>query len=101
MSITYAASCDFNLLETEIHGCVKYEYLNIRGHQGYNCAAFTGQATKGHMHLESPKSKLCGRLREPGTIVNEDNFRMYEGHNPQHRCSANVSATTQWWLGGS
>ena len=30
----------------------------------------------------------------------EDNFGGYGTVNPDRRCSANSTATTQWWLGG-
>ena len=94
---------DFNLLETEIDGCAKYEYVNIRGYQCFNCTALTGQTVIMHMHLDSYWSVNCGLVRAPGAISNdgdgEDNFGRYQTMNPDHRCSSNSTAMTQWWLG--
>ena len=93
---------DFNLFETEIFGCTKYEYVNIRGHQCHNCTASSYQTVNWHMHVDSYWSSICGLGRVPGALSggDEDKFGWYETVNPNHRCSANSTATTQWWLGG-
>ena len=95
---------DFSLVETDIGGCVRYEYLNIKGRHCYNCTANTGQSPTWHMHLDSYHSDHCGLGRVPGAVTNglkgEDNFGFYFAANPHHRCSANSITTTQWWLGG-
>ena len=94
---------DFNLIpKTEFRGCAKYEYVNIRGHQCYNCTVYTHQTNKEHIHIESYTSRNCGLGHVPGAITGngEDNFGFYLVVNPDHRCSANSTTTTQWWLGG-
>ena len=94
---------DFNLIpKTEFRGCAKYEYVNIRGHQCYNCTVYTHQTNKEHIHIDSCHSDRCGLGRVPGAITGngEDNFGFYFVVNPDHRCSANSTTTTQWWLGG-
>ena len=51
------------------------------------------------MHLDRDSSVQSGLGSLPG-IIPEDNFGFYQDVNPDHRCSANPIATTQWWLGG-
>ena len=93
---------DFNLIpKTEFRGCAKYEYVNIRGHQCHNCTVYTHQTNEQHVHVDSYISRRCGLGRVPGAKSGhgEDNFGFYFIVNHNHRCSANSTATTQWWLG--
>ena len=80
--------------------CHKYDYINIRGHQCYNCTAKSWQTTTLHMHLSSYHSHGCTLRRVPGTAYLEYNFGVYRKKNHHHRCSADQTSTTQWWLGG-
>ncbi|XP_031561040.1 uncharacterized protein LOC116297044 isoform X1 [Actinia tenebrosa] len=81
--------------------CKKVEYINIRGHIGiHTTARWWQQLNTFSLHIDSGSSG-CGFVPVAGSVSNgEDNFGYYSVTNPNFRCTANSSATTQWWFGG-
>ena len=80
--------------------CKKYEYLNIRGIECYNCTALT--LNRGCWFINSYKSFIsygCDFDGRPGMGDSEYNFGLYARMNPEHRCSSAPSSTTEHWLG--
>ena len=94
---------DFNILLLKGEACLKMEYINIRGHDCYNCTVKMTQRTTWHIHCDSHyldrcqfTSAISGSVRGRG---GEDNFGFYDTINSLHRCSSTNDATTQWWFG--
>ena len=94
---------DFNILLLKGEACLKMEYINIRGHDCYNCTVKMTQRTTWHIHCDSHyldrcqfTSAISGSVRGRG---GEDNFGLYDTTNSLHRCSSTNDATTQWWFG--
>ena len=80
--------------------CKKIEYINIRGHVGYQTTVPFWQSGRNNiLHIDS-ESKLCHFDGRPGAVHSEDNFGLYLFINPKFRCTANPNATTQYWFGG-
>ena len=97
---------ELNILLLNSRSCVTLEYINIRGHEGYNVSVWmiqqeTPQAA--HIHTDSHygghycpfKSAQTGSIGGGG----EDNFGLYRTVNRLHRCSSADNSTTQWWFG--
>ena len=82
--------------------CKRVEYVNIRGHQCSNCKPIWWQNSNSYMiHIDSNYNTCGGYSFKPGHVTGEDNFGHYEYINPAFRCTANDTATTNWWFGGS
>lgn len=84
--------------------CKWYEYLNIRGIECYNCTALTIQRNGRSWFINSYSSKDngCQFDGKPGMGSVEQNFGGYEQNwkvNPEHRCTAFPSSTTEHWFG--
>ena len=85
--------------------CVTLEYINIRGHEGYNVSVWMAQdPQKYHLHIDSHFARGASRAFKSATNssiggLGEDNFGFYLTVNPLHRCSSGDNSTTQWWLG--
>ncbi|KAJ7381064.1 hypothetical protein OS493_004662 [Desmophyllum pertusum] len=93
-----------NLFETWQRVCKRYEYLNIRGIDCYNCTALTNQVDGGSWFINSYSSKTtygCDFDGRPGMGRSEFNFGRYtkSDTNPEHRCTSAPSSTTEHWLG--
>ena len=48
-----AKTTDLNILLLKGARCIKMEYINIRGHDCYNCTAWISQRSKWHLHIDS------------------------------------------------
>ncbi len=81
--------------------CKRVEYVNIRGHQCNDCDVPWWQYNNAHfLHTDSSYS-TCGFDPTQGAVSSEDNFGSYFAVNPNFRCTADGSATTNWWFGGN
>ena len=98
-----AKTTDLNILLLNGAPCVTLQYINIRGHDCYNCSVWMTQEATGHLHTDSYyggdhcpfKGAKSGSIGGGG----EDNFGYYDTVNPLHRCSSGNNSTTQWWCG--
>ena len=84
--------------------CREYEFLNIRGIECSNCTAatFHGFYLNKYMscHIDSTYNpKSCEFDATSGAVVYEDNFGFYYVTNPNFRCTASSTSTTQIWFG--
>ncbi|XP_015768763.1 PREDICTED: uncharacterized protein LOC107347386 isoform X2 [Acropora digitifera] len=86
--------------------CETLEYINIRGHEGYNVSVWMIQDERpqpSHIHTDSYHggSRCQFNSAQNGSIGGggEDNFGLYVTFNRKHRCSSRDSSTTQWWFG--
>ena len=81
--------------------CKTLEYVNIRGNKCNDCQMAWWQSANTYvLHTVSHLSN-CGFDASPGGISYEDNFGYYVSVNPNFRCTADASATTNWWFGGN
>ena len=81
--------------------CKRVEYVNIRGHECSTCTVAWWQTAKTFfLHTDSTAFK-CGFSPSQGALLSEDNFGFYYTVNPDFRCTADASATTNWWFGGN
>ena len=94
---------DFNVVTfLGTYSCQKVEYINIRGHYCKNCKPIWWQNSQSYMiHIDSTFTTCDGYSFRPGDVPREDNFGHYEYINPAFRCTADDTATTNWWFGGS
>ena len=80
--------------------CKKVEYVNIRGHVGYQkTAAFWQKSSEYILHIDS-SIRACQYDATAGAVTSEDNFGCHGYVNPKFRCTSGPSATTQYWFGG-
>lgn len=96
---------DIDIMNLRFNDCTRYEYINIRGFDCYNCTAHFVQTDNWHAHVDSYhgskmgcqfSSAFEGAVKSPG---GEDNFGWYKTANPVHRCSSTDNSSTQWWFG--
>jgi hypothetical protein len=90
-------------------GCVKVQYINVRGWNCTNCTVYMMQFYDIPLHVRIDFCELnvndwkeCddhGSGRGP-LFDFESSFGYYGCYNTEHRCSSSLSATTQFWLGG-
>ena len=81
--------------------CKRVEYVNIRGHFCEKCTAPWWQDKKHYfLHIASNRNK-CEFNATPGAVYKEDNFGHYKHVNSAFRCTADDTATTNWWFGKS
>ena len=81
--------------------CKRVEYVNIRGHQCSDCDLSWWQDDGSFsVHTDSSYS-TCGFDPTQGANSSEDNFGRYDFVNSNFRCTADASATTNWWFGGN
>lgn len=93
---------DFDIMTFTGSGtCKKVEFINIRGHSGAHVQARFWQGAGGiePFHIDSA-STGCSFDASHGSVASEDNFGAYGYQNKNFRCTANPSATTQFWFGG-
>ena len=99
---------ELNILLPIDRPCVTLEYINIRGHEGYNVSVWMIQdkpTEPSHIHTDSyyggDKCQSRFKIAQNGSIAGggEDNFGLYVTFNRKHRCSSRDSSTTQWWFG--
>ena len=81
--------------------CKRVEYVNIRGHRCSDCDIPWWQGGKPwFLHTDSDHT-TCGFDPTAGAVFSEDNFGYYGAVNSNFRCTADASATTNWWFGGN
>ena len=97
---------ELNILLPIDRTCETLEYINIRGHEGYNVSVWMIQdkpPQPSHIHTDSHYggSRCQFNSAQNGSIGRggEDNFGLYVTFNRKHRCSSRDSSTTQWWFG--
>lgn len=91
-----------NLFSSWWRLCKRYEYLNIRGIECYDCTAVTNNRDISCWLINSYKSFItfgCDFDGRPGIGETEYNFGNYASLNPEHRCSLAPSSTTEHWFG--
>ena len=82
--------------------CTLFERINIRGNQCTDCKARYFGKSGEHNHIASAVGQECSCnncVPWTGSVGSEDSFGLFAARNPDHRCSRNDQATTQWWLG--
>jgi len=91
---------NLNLLQepTESGFCLLTEFVNVRGHECFNCTVLIFHSSVFSLHMDSYEGPSSG-CDFGGGIPNEDNFGRYITQNPAFRCSSSPSSTTQYWLG--
>ena len=92
---------DFDIM-TYLGGgqCKKVEYINIRGHVGYQTTVpFWQMKDVSILHIDS-SYKTCTFGGTPDAAQSEDNFGYYLDTNTNFACTADPNATTQYWFGG-
>ncbi|CAB4019950.1 Hypothetical predicted protein, partial [Paramuricea clavata] len=80
--------------------CKRVEYVNIRGHNCVDCSLPWWQYTGSFLHTDS-RFTTCEFDPTQGAVHDEDNFGFYYTVNSNFRCTADASATTNWWFGGN
>ena len=80
--------------------CKKVERVNIRGHQCGDCDLPWWQITTSYILHTDSTYLTCSFNAKEGSVYREDNFGRYLHINPAFRCTANDTATTNWWFGG-
>ena len=83
-----------------VNVCKTVEYVNIRGNQCRDCDLPWWQESDGYLHTDSTYTS-CGFDPSQGAAYSEDNFGAYYKVNSNFRCTADASATTNWWFGGN
>ena len=97
---TSLADCNILTMQKELGTCFQFEFINIRGHECFNCTVPLWNQ-KGVYSLHTDTSfKNCEFDGKTGSVHREDNFGHYVHYNSLHRCSSGPNATTQFWLGG-
>lgn len=77
--------------------CKRMEYVNILGYQCSDCDLPWWQGSGEFLHTDSGYT-TCGFDASQGG--GGDHFGCNRDDNPNFRCMADVSATTNWWFGG-
>ena len=92
---------DFDVINfLGVNVCKRVEYVNIRGHQCNDCDLPWWQEHDGNLHTDSSYT-TCSFDGSQGAVTKEDNFGYYGTVNSNFRCTADGSATTNWWFGGN
>ena len=97
------AKTEMNILAfNDGSGCVKMEYIDVRGHNCSGCTAnWRQEIVTLYFDMFYAKRKDCDFLPSDVPLTcGEDYFGYYDCINIQHRCSSSEEATTQTWLGG-
>lgn len=92
----------FDIMTYLGHGqCFLVDYVNIRGHAAGSgtTARFWQVLDRYPLHIDSSATG-CTFNPTAGSVGSEDNFGFYGAINANFRCTADDSATTQWWFGG-
>ena len=101
-----ASFLDFDAMTFEGFGvCKMMKYINIRGHQCFDCTAAWWARYNGgpidSLHVDSSLSSLvCQFDASAGSVYDEDNFGVYVSTNTDFRCTSSPDATTNIWFGG-
>jgi len=92
---------NLNLLEkpTESEFCLLTEFVNVRGHECFNCTVWIGYSSVYSLHMDSYYSRPRGCDFIGGATSDEDNFGFYFTRNQAFRCTSSLDSTTQYWLG--
>ena len=84
--------------------CKRVEYVNIRGRNCSDCDMPWWQKNQiWFLHTDSSSRTgiKCGFNPTQGSVPDEDNFGNYYTINSNFSCTADTSATTNWWFGGN
>ena len=102
-----ASFVDFDAMTFEGFAvCKMMKYINIRGHQCFDCTAPWWAGYDGiprdSMHVDSSGivSPDCQFDPVAGSVIDEDNFGAYVSTNTDFRCTSSRNATTNIWFGG-
>ena len=93
----------------KVHSCQKVTYVNIRDSSCTDCTIMISQDDDFLFGVASWYSQYeiqpkCDFVNSPGVKPHEGNFGFFlnkHNINPRHRCSADPTATTQYWFGAS
>ena len=91
----------------QAHGCKNVTYVNIRGSHCSECTIWIAQHNEkgfGIGNWWSQYQENCDFVNSPGVKVFETSFGYFidkQNTNSEHRCSADPTATTQYWFGES
>ena len=91
-------------ITSEKRGCVKMEYINVRGQHCTDCTAKMIQKEKKILHFKSYYNGSCDFKPSGSRLCSgkyEDSFGYFTCPNNQHRCSSSDDATSQTWFGGN
>ena len=81
--------------------CKMVEYIDIRGHKGYDVTVPFWQTSYATLHTDTDAVHGCQFNGKAGSVHSEDNFGFYgSGLNPKFRGSENDDSTTEYWFGG-
>ena len=97
---TSLTDCNILTLQTEYGTCFQFEFVNIRGHECFNCTLSLYNEKGTFSPHRDNTFNVCDFNGEAGSKISEDNFGSYDVVNPSHRCSPNASSTTQFSVGG-
>ena len=93
---------NFFLQARNVHTCTTVDYINIRGHSCSKCSIPLYSSNSYHLFIHLPQAKAaCSRYTVPNMVSTEDGFGHYHRINAQFSCTANSTATTNWWIGGA
>jgi hypothetical protein len=93
---------DFDVINYIGRGvCKRVEYVNIRGYYCSDCDVPWWQISGSYFLHTDSASNVCGFDASQGAAGNQDNFGYYHSVDPNFRCTADASATTNWWFGGN
>ena len=80
--------------------CKKIEFINIRGHVGYQTHVALWQKRHTFIIHTDTWYRSCPYKAFGGAVNSEDNFGHHVSINKKFRCTSGPSATTQYWFGG-
>ena len=80
--------------------CKKVEYIDIRGHIGYQTTVAFWQVKNKYILVTDSSVRSCLYKGASGGVPSEDNFGYYGTTNKKFKCTSDPSATTQYWFGG-
>ena len=97
---TSLADCNILTMQKEYGTCFQFEFINIRGHECFNCTVPLWNEKDAYSLHTDTHVKNCEFDGKTGSVHREDNFGHYVRYNSLHRCSSGSDSTTQFWLGG-
>ncbi|XP_020910095.1 uncharacterized protein LOC110247943 [Exaiptasia diaphana] len=96
----------FDVLKNHDNACFRVDYANVRDISCTDCTINMRQYFHRHVNVDSYLGTRDGCDLQLNTATSKvidgnycENFGYYNHINPRHRCSADSSATTQWWIG--
>ena len=84
--------------------CKEVDYINVRGHDCEHCTSTWSQNenNNGKFLVQISSGESCELGASPNFVgPPEHNFGRYQQYlNPDHRCTSDDSAATNYWFGG-